>query len=83
VRQARTEARAAAEAALQERFAAALAHVRVEFNKQARSFLLACTEAPAAARAAAKQHQPAATRNERTDSSKHTRICFARICFAR
>jgi hypothetical protein len=40
VRQARTEAHAAAEAAFQERFAAALAHVRVEFNKQARSFCL-------------------------------------------
>jgi len=83
VHQARTEAHAAAEAAFQERFAAALALVRVEVNKQARSFSLECTEAPAAARAAAKQHFPAAVRNERTDSSKHTRICFARICFAR
>ena len=47
--QARTEAHAAAEAAFQERFVAALALVRMEVNKQARSFLLACTEAAAAA----------------------------------
>jgi hypothetical protein len=48
VRQARTEAHAAAEAANQERFAAALVHVRMEL-KQARSLLLARTAAPAMA----------------------------------
>ncbi len=49
MRQARTEAHAAAEAANQERFAAALVHVRMELNKQARSLLLARTAAPAMA----------------------------------
>ncbi len=76
MRQACTEAHAAAEAATKERFAAALAQVRVEFNKQARIILLARSEAPAAARAAAMQHFTAAVK--RTGHSKHARGCFAR-----
>jgi len=42
VNQARTEARAAAEAATEERCAAALQHQRAELVKQARSWLCTC-----------------------------------------